>query len=202
MKITHKVALLSLVSLLPLGAASLTLDNIVPGSGVLLFDNAGMPLTEGRISLFAGSSPTTFDAALALAGTTSLGSITLGPATSLPGGLFAGSITTPNAGELNNADLFLLISNVSGTEFGAYDLAGVFTKADTPPPASSVTESLNNSSLITLADARSGEFVGDFSPINAGQAPAFRMQLAAIPEPSSFFLVGIALAGGVVRRRR
>ncbi|GHC55818.1 PEP-CTERM sorting domain-containing protein [Roseibacillus persicicus] len=187
-------------------AASITFDNISFGGGnsVLLFDNSGAPLASGAISLYSGVAPTSFDEALTLSATAPLDRLVLDGSTALPGGLISGSFDTPNAGELTGVNLFVLISDESGTQFGAYDLVGTFTKADTPPPASAFTETFNNSSLVTLAAPESGNVQGDFSAIAGPGATdgAYGLRLAAIPEPSSALLAGLALVGGLVRRRR
>ena len=78
----------------------------------------------------------------------------------------------------------------------------MFTSADDPPPESTFTETFADPSLVTLSDPSSGVIEVDFSAIGAGSDAGFGVRLSAIPEPSSALLAGLALVGGLVRRRR
>lgn len=196
-------AVFSLALVVGANAASISIGNItLGGTDVLLFDNSGNPLTGGTVSLFAGASPTTLEAARAL--TNPVASFAL-DATSAPGGgLFSSAFVfaNPDGGPVRNADLFVLFSDVSGTQFGAYDIPTVVNAGDTPTPFGGDVN-LTDSGLVTLGSV-SPIAAADYSAVAGpgAAAPAVALSLAAIPEPSAILLGGIALLGGLVRRRR
>ena len=98
------------------------------------------------------------------------------------------------------ANIFFVIGNGStladSTEFAVFDTGFQFAADDTTPAPSSFAFV---PSADTLVIGEVGADVGLFG----GAVQATNFQLAtAIPEPSSALLAGLALVGGLVRRRR
>ena len=201
MKLKTIVAVAAFASAHLVSAATLNFGNVDPSGGALfLFDNAGVPLGAGStISLFAGTSPTTFEEAQALG--PALEVITFFPGNNPDDGLIASAFDVGNTnGEITNLDLFALVSNPAGDQFGAIDLATVFLVDDSPIAPSSATENLTSGAVVTLGSTATTTLA---SPtIFQTDIPGTGLFLAAVPEPSAALLAGLALVGGLVRRRR
>jgi hypothetical protein len=191
------LAALLAIGLAPTYAATLNFDNSdfgFTGNDLLLLDNAGNPLSSGFVAL--STTPDT-------SGLLSDSLTVLGPG-NYPGlGLFSGSFNTVNDGGLTGVNLFIVFGNNANPaladQFGSINTMLSFTKADTPPPPSSLDFIANPSSMVTL---------GTGAPITidatsfGGPASYNTFGLRAVPEPSSTLLFGLAGLALLIRRRR
>ena len=128
------------------------------GNDIILFDSAGVGLTNGSTaSLFSGSAPTTVEEVGALG--PALQVIVFDSNANSPApGFFSSQFDVPNTdGSLTNQDLFLVISNDTGSEFGVIDLATVFAADDTPTAPVAESEALDMPDLITLGEVGIGD---------------------------------------------
>jgi hypothetical protein len=201
MKLTKLALAASLaIGLASANAATVNIANTnfaFDGSELLFLDNVGQPLAEGFI---------------ALSTTPNIGGMIAGGITVLNGGNYPGggifggaiSVANPDPGPLNGVNLFLVIGNNAdpnlADQFGVIDIGQSFSKADTPPPASSIDFSAGPGSTIvegTLGPAAGLDLSGFGGPANyTGNA------LLLVPEPSSGLLFGIAGLALFIRRKR
>ena len=193
-------------------AATINTNSINPGapgttpetSAAAFFDNIGNELVDGSVFVFSGETPLTADAASVLvqSGTSLTASSfnNAGPG----GGLVNVALSFDNTdGSVTNQNLFAVFTNEDSSEFIVYDLATVLLVDDSPTAPVSVFEQITDSSLVVVGNVISGEVdhtaLGPTTP--AGQG--FNVQATpAVPEPSSALLAGLALLGGLARRRR
>lgn len=203
MKYTHLFVAVALT--VSVKGATINANSISPGApgASAFFDNAGNPLAGGSVLVFSGQSPTDLESAVSLFDGGSALAIIPFDNISPGGGLVSGALEFDNTdGSQTGADLFALFSNAAGTEFVAYDLSSVLLAADTATAPVSVFEQLSDSSLVTLGNVVEGPV--DNTALSPGTPPGqgFNVFAVAIPEPSSALLAGLALVGGLVRRRR
>lgn len=195
-----KLLLVLGLSVSAVNGASLAFGNLsFSGTDLFLVDNAGVGLGAGSTaSFFAGTSPTS------LADISSLGTalevITFNTGNNPSPSFIASQFDVPNFdGALTNQNLFVVFSNPTGDQFAAIDFAAIFPVDDSPTAPVAVVEDLNVASRVTL---------GAVGPVTTFQDPVFgevigqQLSLAAVPEPSIALLGGLALFGGLVRRRR
>lgn len=190
-----------LAGIVSVNAASITFDNLrLGGNDIVLLDNAGVALTSFTGFIYSGTSPLDAAAASELVNPISRIDFSLAAGNVLGPGLYASSFDVDNtAGTFTGLDLFVVFTDGNG--FAAIDIVSTYGN-ETPTAPFSVDEPLNNPSLITLQDSRSGPGTFSFDALNAGEQPAYGLRLAVIPEPSSVLLGGLALCGGILRRRR
>lgn len=180
--------------------AVINLNTFAPGGpgGAAFFDNAGNALTT--VQLFTGVAPTNIGEALALVGG---GSALLTSAIPGPGGgLVNGTVAFDNqSGVATGQNLFAIFTNAAQTEAVAYDLATVLAVNDTPTAPVSEAETITSAGRVTLGSFVEGGTIS-YSAIGAPDGTGLVVTAAAIPEPSALILGGVALLGGLIRRRR
>lgn len=199
-----KVVILTLASAIYCYSASIDVTNFGGSSSdVVITDNTGVPIANvfSYILTLSGEVPTSIESLRTL--NPQLLSVNNDAAGIVPGG-FSNSFS----GEGNNENIYVLFMDAadiaSSSQFGLVSTGEVFN-LEVPPAIDS-----NN---YLLGDPKGAALIGQFggaattsvdwtdtTGIDSVGSATFR--LVAIPEPSAALLAGLALVGGLVRRRR
>jgi hypothetical protein len=197
--------------------ASLTIDNITTGGGgdLALLDNAGNGIVADSgafvaVYVFPGGAPADFAALQANGNNGLLASIGLGAGNVFAPGAFFTQVGFANpgpaggAGALDGQNLFLVIGNntdAATSDQLALISTGVSTSGSDNPLPNDLSFSLTGSSALLIGEM--GSVTVDWTNANGDAAyNTAGLRLAAVPEPSSSLLFGLAGLALFIRRKR
>ena len=185
------------------------------GFSVAFTDNSGVPLAEGSGVVAAGVFTGPVD--IMTINSTFLGLVNPADPTASTfavnapngqDGVISGSIDGGPQGAVSpfvaatepaTNNIFLVVGNEStlalSTQFAVFDSGEQFTPDLGSPTPDTIAFTPNEGSLVIGS-------IGEDVPLFDGVVNATNFQLAAVPEPSSALLAGLALVGGLARRRR
>lgn len=200
-----KICILTLASASVGYAASIDVTNFGgAGTDVVVTDNIGEPLSNvfSYILTFSGNAPTTAEELRTLNPTFLSGN-------NDAAGLVAGGFSNTFSGTGNDANIYVLFLNSAevstSTLFGLVNTGEVFN-VEVPPAIDSNTYVLGEAKGEAVIGTFGGEAASrvdwtDVTGISSVGSNSFRLA-TVIPEPSAVLLGGLALLGGLVRRRR
>jgi hypothetical protein len=197
--------------------ASLQVDNILTGGGsdLALLDNAGNGLVADAgafiaVYVFPGGAPADFAALQANGANGLLASIGLVGGNTPTGGALFTQLDFANAGPpngpgaLDGQNLFLVIGNntdAATSDQLALISTGIATAGSDVPIPNSLAYSLTGASNVLIGEV--GPTTIDWTNANGDAAyNTAGLRLAAIPEPSSSLLFGLAGLALFIRRKR
>jgi hypothetical protein len=197
--------------------ASLTIDNITTGGGsdLALLDNAGNGIVADNgafiaVYVFPGGAPADALALQANGSNGLLASIGLSAGNVFAPGAFFTQVGFANPGPANGAgaldgqNLFLVIGNntdaATSTELALIS-TGVSTNGSDNPLPNDLAFALTGSSSVMIGEV--GAITLDWTNANGEAAyNTAALRLAAVPEPSSSLLFGLAGLALFIRRKR